>query len=425
MGCRRPSSPRGYLGGDAPSERCQRSASSSMTRATPDWTSTTSPARTGEIGSASTGTSTPSGPTQVATPHSASKSSTRMGSPTSSGTRRRNWRSLDRRSRLPGSRRGVAGSRCKDVAMPPNPLKGLATLVVDPYAAVAYWQRALRLPNPGEGSLSDAVAGKRVVVTGASSGIGRNAAERIAKAGGEVILVARRRPQLEEVADAITSDGGTAAVQPGDLSAPADVERVAAEILAAHEGVDVLVNNAGHSIRRWIADSYGRPRDFEVTINLNYLAPVRLVLAFLPGMRERRHGHVVNVSTLGVLAGPPRFSAYLASKAALDMFTRSIASEVIGDGVHATTIYMPLVRTPMIEPTRAYDNVPALGIDEAARMITRAIVNRPREVTPLPGMASRMMYPLAPKAADRLVGTVVRLLSDEEKEPLGGGAAEA
>jgi short-subunit dehydrogenase len=296
--------------------------------------------------------------------------------------------------------------------MAPNPLKGLATLIVDPYAAVAYWQRALRLPNPGEGSLPEAVAGKRVVVTGASSGIGRNAAERIAKAGGEVILVARRREQLELVAEGITKAGGIAAVHTADLSSPPDVERVAQEVIEAHDGVDILVNNAGHSIRRWISDSYERPRDFEVTINLNYLAPVRLVLAFLPGMRERRHGHILNVSTLGVLAGPPRFSAYLASKAALDMFTRSIASEVIGDGVHATTIYMPLVRTPMIEPTAAYDSVPALSVDEAAHMVTRAIVNRPREVTPLPGMASRMMYPLAPKAADRLVGGVLRLLED-------------
>jgi NAD(P)-dependent dehydrogenase (short-subunit alcohol dehydrogenase family) len=204
-------------------------------------------------------------------------------------------------------------------------------------------------------------------------------------------------------------------VHPADLSDPADVERVAEEIVAAHDGIDILVNNAGHSIRRWISDSYDRPRDFEVTINLNYLAPVRLVLAFLPGMRERHHGHIVNVSTLGVLAGAPRFSGVRASKAALDMFTRSIAAEVIRDGVHATTIYMPLVRTPMIEPTAAYDNVPALSIDDAARMVTRAIVNRPREVTPLPGMASRMMYPLAPKAADRLVGRVVTLLESGDQ----------
>src|SRR3954469_18789146 len=134
--------------------------------------------------------------------------------------------------------------------MPPNPLRGLATLVVDPYAAVAYWQRALRLPNPGEGSLAAAVDGKRVVVTGASSGIGRNVAERIANAGGEVILVARRREQLEMVADEIGDKGGTAAVHAADLSDPADVERVAQEILVAHDGVDILVNNAGHSIRR-------------------------------------------------------------------------------------------------------------------------------------------------------------------------------
>lgn len=294
--------------------------------------------------------------------------------------------------------------------MPPNPLKGLATLVVDPYAAVAYWQRALRLPTPGEGSLPDAVGGKRVVVTGASSGIGRNAAERIAKAGGHVILVARRREALQEVADGIAERGGSAAVHPADLSTRADVGRVAGEILEAHDGVDVLVNNAGHSIRRLVSESYDRARDFEVTIDLNYLAPVRLILAFLPGMRERRHGHIVNVSTLGVLAGAPRFSAYLASKSALDMFTRSIAPEVIGDGVHVTTIYMPLVRTPMIEPTSAYDSVPALTVDDAARMVTRALVNRPREVTPLPGMASRLAYPLAPKAADRLIGGVMRLL---------------
>jgi short-subunit dehydrogenase len=294
--------------------------------------------------------------------------------------------------------------------MAPNPLRNIATLMVDPYAAVAYWQRALRIPYTGERSLPDAVRGRTIVVTGASSGIGRRAAERIGAAGGHVALVARRRPELEELAEEITAAGGSASVHPADLSTPDDVDRAAAEVLAATGGVDVLVNNAAHSIRRLISDSYARPRDFEVTMNLNYLAPVRLVLALMPGMRERGHGHIVNVSTLGVLANAPRFSAYLASKAALDMFSRSVAPEVIADGVHFTTIYMPLVRTPMIAPTRAYDNVPALSINEAARMITRALVNRPREVTPLPGLASRLAYPIAPKAADRLVGNVMRLL---------------
>ena len=292
--------------------------------------------------------------------------------------------------------------------MTPNPLRGIATLVADPYAAVAAAQRALKLPTAGEGSLAEAVQDRVVVVTGSSSGIGRRAAERIGAAGGRLALVARRRPELEEVAEAIEGRGGSASVHTADLSDTAEVERVGDEILDRHGGVDVLVNNAGHSIRRWVADSYDRPRDFDLTITLNYLAPVRLVLAFLPGMRERGHGHIVNVSTLGVLANAPRFSAYLASKAALDMFSRSLAPEVVDDGVHVSTIYMPLVRTPMIEPTRAFDSAPALSVDHASRLITRALVDRPRELTPLPGYASRLIYPLAPKAADRVVAGVMR-----------------
>src|SRR4249919_1727404 len=159
-----------------------------------------------------------------------------------------------------------------------------------------------------------------------------------------------------------------------------DVARMAEEVLAYHGQVDVVVNNAGRSIRRGVGLSYDRFHDYERTMQVNYFGAVRLILALLPAMRERRFGHIINVSSIGTQTNPPRFSAYVASKAALDAFSRVIASEMVEDKIAITTINMPLVRTPMIAPTRMYDMFPAITPEEAAEMITKAMVTRPKKV---------------------------------------------
>ena len=223
----------------------------------------------------------------------------------------------------------------------------------------------------GNVSLEAAVRGRIVMVTGASSGIGKAAALKIADAGGTVLLVARTPEKLELTRDQILAGGGVAHIHQCDLSDFEDIDRMAEEVLAQHGHVDVLVNNAGRSIRRSIALSYDRPHDFERTVQLNYLGAVRLILKLLPVMRERKSGQIINISSIGVQTNMPRFSAYVASKSALDAFSRCIASEIIDDGVHITTINMPLVRTPMIAPTKMYDRFPTITPEEAADMITR------------------------------------------------------
>ena len=188
------------------------------------------------------------------------------------------------------------------------------------------------------------------------------------------MLVARSEDKLEEMKAEIEEAGGTATVHPADLSDLEDCDRLVEEILAEHGRVDILVNNAGRSIRRSVENSYDRFHDFQRTMQLNYFGALKLILGFLPGMRERKSGHIINVSSIGAQTNTPRFSAYVASKSALDAFSRSIASEIVDDGVHITTIYMPLVRTPMIAPTGIYDAFPTASPDEAADMITRAMI---------------------------------------------------
>ena len=264
----------------------------------------------------------------------------------------------------------------------------------------------------GAPSLEQTVGGRTVLITGASSGIGRAAALQLGDAGADVVLVARTREKLEEVAAEIAEAGGSASVHPCDLADPDDIERMAAEVLEAHGGVDILINNAGRSIRRSIELSYDRLHDFERTIQVNYLAPVNLVLKFLPGMRERRGGHIINISSIGVQTNTPRFSAYVASKAALDAFSRSIASEIVGDGVRITTIHMPLVRTPMIEPTKIYRDFPAISPDEAGAMICDAIIDRPKRVaTPL-GNLGQLAYAVSPSSMDAVLNRAYRLFPD-------------
>ncbi|MEX2106161.1 MAG: SDR family oxidoreductase [Solirubrobacterales bacterium] len=288
------------------------------------------------------------------------------------------------------------------------PLESYATRVWD------YWERNLDPDLFRDRSLAGAVRGKIVLITGASSGIGKATAVKVADAGATVLLVARSVEKLEETKQEILAAGGSAHIHRCDMSDIEDIERMAEEVLAYHGHVDILVNNAGRSIRRSVALSYDRFHDYERTIQLNYLGALRLILALLPTMRSRKSGHIINISSIGVQTNPPRFSAYVASKAALDAFSRVIASEVIDDKVYLTTINMPLVRTPMIAPTRMYDMFPAITPEEAAEMIAKAMVNRPKKVATRLGNFGELLYAVAPKASDSILSTAYKLFPESQ-----------
>jgi short-subunit dehydrogenase len=276
-----------------------------------------------------------------------------------------------------------------------------------------------RVPGAGEvlaRSLHDAVKGRTVLITGASSGIGKAAALKVGEAGGTVLLVARTEEKLAEVQREIEVLGGVSHVHPCDLSDTDDIDRMAAEVLEQHELIDILVNNAGKSIRRSVDRAYKRFHDYQRTMQLNYFAPVKLILDLLPTMREQKTGHIVNISTIGLQTNTPRFSAYLASKAALDAFSRSIAPEIIDDGVHVTTVYMPLVRTPMIAPTKIYDRFPTLSPEEAANMITDAIRKRPKRVATVLGNLGQLSYAVAPGAQDLVVNRAYKLFPEGDRK---------
>jgi thioester reductase-like protein len=275
-----------------------------------------------------------------------------------------------------------------------------------------YWEREMDNQLRRGATLKQALDGKHVLITGASSGIGRSTALKVAEAGGVPLLVARNVDKLEEVRAEIVAGGGTAYVYAADISDIESVERLLERVLADHRNIDMLVNNAGRSIRRSIALSYERFHDFERTIQLNYFGAVKLIIGLLPHMRERGSGHIVNVSSIGVQTNPPRFSAYVASKAALDAFTRVVASEVIGDGVTFTTIHMPLVRTPMIAPTKMYDAFPAISPEEAADMICEALRARPKEMGTWMGKFGEVAYTLSPSTVDRLLHLAYRVFPD-------------
>ncbi len=275
-----------------------------------------------------------------------------------------------------------------------------------------YWEREMDNQLRRGATLRQALEGKHVLITGASSGIGRSTALKVAAAGGVPLLVARNVDKLEEVRAEIVASGGTAYVYAADIADVESIERLLERVLADHRNVDMLVNNAGRSIRRSIALSYDRFHDFERTMQLNYFGAVKLIIGLLPHMRKRGSGHIVNVSSIGVQTNPPRFSAYVASKAALDAFTRVVASEVIGDGVTFTTIHMPLVRTPMIAPTKMYDAFPTLSPEEAADMICEALRARPKEMGTWMGKFGEVAYTLSPSAVDRLLHLAYRVFPD-------------
>jgi NAD(P)-dependent dehydrogenase (short-subunit alcohol dehydrogenase family) len=279
-----------------------------------------------------------------------------------------------------------------------------------------FWERNLDPDLFKDRSLSGAIMGKTVLITGASSGIGKATAIKCGEAGAEVLLVARTPEKLEETQAEIEESGGIAHIHQCDLSDIEDVKRMAKEVLDQHGRVDILVNNAGRSIRRSVELSYERFHDFERTMQLNYFGALRLILSLLPAMRKpskgRKGGHIINVSSIGVQTHTPRFSAYVASKAALDAWSRCVASEVIDDGVHITTIYMPLVRTPMIAPTKMYDAFPTSTPEEAAEMITKAMISKPKKVATRLGNFGELLYNVAPKASDAILNTAYKLFPD-------------
>ena len=275
-----------------------------------------------------------------------------------------------------------------------------------------YWEREMDPNLSKDRTLQEAVEGKRVLITGASSGIGRAAALQVAAAGGIPLLVARNVEKLEELRAEIVAAGGTAFVYAADMSEMDSVDDLVARVLTDHRHVDMVVNNAGRSIRRSIALSYDRFHDFERTMQLNYFGAIRLIVRLLPDMRARGAGHIVNISSIGVQTNPPRFSAYVASKAALDAFTRVVASETIGDGVTFTTIHMPLVRTPMIAPTKMYDAFPAITPEQAADMICEALRTHPKHMGTRLGTVGEVLYALSPKAVDRILHLAYRIFPD-------------
>jgi NAD(P)-dependent dehydrogenase (short-subunit alcohol dehydrogenase family) len=242
--------------------------------------------------------------------------------------------------------------------------------------------------------------GKRVLITGASSGIGEAGAELFARNGAEVIVVARRADLLQEVADRITANGGTATAVPCDLS---DLDAVDA-LVDTVDDIDILVNNAGRSIRRPLAESLDRWHDVERTMALNYYSPLRLIRGFAPAMIERGEGHIINVSTWGVLSeASPLFGVYNASKAALSAVSRVIETEWSRRGVHSTTLYYPLVATPMIAPTRAYDGLPALTPHEAGQWMIDAARHRPVRIAPRIAVSARALDVVAPGVLNRML----------------------
>ena len=235
-------------------------------------------------------------------------------------------------------------------------------------------------------------------MTGASSGIGEAAAERLPEHGATVVVVARRQDRLDALADRIASAGGTAMPIPCDVSDMDAIDALVADVEERLGGVDILINNAGRSIRRPLAESLERWHDVERTMVLNYYAPLRLIRGFAPGMLDRGDGHIINVSTWGVLSeASPLFAPYNASKAALSAVSRVAETEWGRRGVHSTTLYYPLVATPMIAPTKAYDGLPALTSEEAAEWMVTAARTRPVRIAPRMAIAARALDTVGPR----------------------------
>ena len=278
-----------------------------------------------------------------------------------------------------------------------------------------YWERHLDPALFIDRSLRGAVGGRVVLVTGGSSGIGLAAATKFAEAGAVTIICAREEAKLaaakQEILDKAGADA-TVVTYSADIADEQSCQGLVAWLLENYGGVDYLINNAGRSIRRAIESSYDRFHDFERTMQLNYFGCLRVTMGLLPAMVAKKKGHIVNISSIGVLTNAPRFSAYVASKAALDAWTRCAASEYADQGVTFTTINMPLVRTPMIAPTKIYNNVPTLTPEEAAEMVAQACVEKPVRIATRLGVSGELLHAVMPRVAQIVMNTSFRMFPD-------------
>ncbi len=293
---------------------------------------------------------------------------------------------------------------------------GISCPKLKDYAPVLwnYWESHMDFPRSYRGGKKK-LAGKVVMVTGASSGIGLESARKFAANDATVILVARTLSKLEEQAEIIREHGGEAHAYSCDLSELEDIDRLAKQVLADFGRVDILVNNAGRSIRRAVMESLDRFHDYERTMQLNYFGCVRLINALLPSMVAHKGGQIINISSIGCLVNAPRFAAYVASKSALDAFSRSLSSEVKQDNVDISTIYMPLVRTPMIAPTKIYNYAPAWSVDKASELVIEAAVHKTKRIKTFVGQTMEMSYAVAPKLNDSLLARGFQLFPSSAK----------
>ena len=291
---------------------------------------------------------------------------------------------------------------------------GVAVPHLETYAARLwdYWERNLDPDLFIDRTLAGRVKDKVIVITGASSGIGRATAIKMAAAGARVILVARGEEKLVETKKEIESAGGRCWMYTADVSELASCDALVAKVLKEHGACDYLVNNAGRSIRRGVLNSFDRFHDYERPMQLNYFGALRLIMGFLPKMIEKKRGHIINISSIGVLSNAPRFSAYVASKAALDSFAACAASEFLDKGVNFTTINMPLVRTPMIAPTKMYENVPTLSPEQAADLVVEAIVYKPVRIATRLGIFGAVSHAAAPRLTQILLNTAFNMFPD-------------
>jgi NAD(P)-dependent dehydrogenase (short-subunit alcohol dehydrogenase family) len=296
---------------------------------------------------------------------------------------------------------------------------GIAVPRLDDYAwrLWDYWERNLDPDLFIDRSLKGTVGGKVVLITGGSSGIGLAAAKKFAEAGAVTIIVARDEEKLAEAKKEIVEFAGKGAkvhTYSADLGSDEASAAFAAWVTSEFGNVDFLINNAGRSIRRGIENSFDRFHDFDRCMQINYFGALRVTMALLPGMMQKRKGHVVNISSIGVLTNAPRFSAYVASKAALDAWTRCASSEFADMGITFTTINMPLVRTPMIAPTKLYNNVPVLTPEEAADMIANACIYKPVRIATRLGVFGQVLHAFLPKVAQIVMNTSYRMFPDSD-----------
>jgi NAD(P)-dependent dehydrogenase (short-subunit alcohol dehydrogenase family) len=256
------------------------------------------------------------------------------------------------------------------------------------------------------------VEGRVVVITGASSGIGAGIAQRLARVGATVVVTARSIEKLQDLVEDIRADGGSAWAYRCDIADPDSVDRFCKQVLNDHGQVDILINNAGRSIRRSIKRSFDRFHDYERTMQLNYFGAIRMAMNLLPQMRERGRGHVVNVSTVGVQNAPPRFSAYLGSKFALEGWSMAAATEFAHENIRFSLVNYPLVRTPMIAPTRIYRYFPALSPEKAVDWLEEVLVKQPKRKTTAFGLFSLLMYFGLPNTAELIVNTGYQMVPE-------------